>query len=502
MPWNLIYDVSDRTRHFTGHPLILMFRKLTFLSLLILGTEPLAAQEADSMMIGIHQAQSEFYSGYFKEDYKKGEASGPVPSKLIPTSSNLLSRKVLGWQPYWAASTSYLSYDYSTLSHIAYFSYEVDTATGGYTSIHGWNSTPLIDFAHIRGTKVLLTVTNFGTLSNSKLLSDSIRQKYLLNTIITLLKTRNGDGVNFDFESVSGSQRNNLVNFINRAVLLIKAELPEAEISMATPAVDWTGAWDLKKLSELCDYIIVMGYNYYWSGSSTAGPVAPLESETYNVTKSVDTYLNAGVSPEKLILGVPWYGYDWPVVSSSIRSKTTGTGTARTFSASSDLSDKYHKTFDQLTKVPWLSYYLSSSWRQIWFEDNESLLLKYNFAGSRNLGGIGIWALSYEGNYSDVWNTINNAFSGTSEANDSILNIYPNPVSGIAKIQFTIVTKTEVTLKICDMLGRETGVLFNGKPDAGQYIEDFNSALYRQGIYFCILQAGRTKCIKKILVVK
>ena len=479
-----------------------MLKKLSFLCVLILSSLSLASQESDSLRKGIHQTESEFYSAFFPKDYEQEEKAGSVPSKLITNRPQTLIRKVLGWHPYWAPSTTYLYYDYSALSHIAYFSYEVDTATGGYTSIHSWNSTPVIDYAHLRGTKVLLTVTNFGTSRNTELLTDTIKQKFLINNIISLLKSRNGDGVNFDLESISASQRNNLVSFIDRAVIMIKTALPEAEISLATPAVDWTGAWDFKKLSELCDYLIVMGYNYFWSGSSTAGPVAPLDREDYNVTRTVNTYLGAGVAPEKLFLGVPWYGYDWPVVSSVRKSNTTGTGTARTFSAAQKLSDNYFKTFDQVTKVPWVSYSVSSSWRQLWFDDNMSLSMKYNFAGSKNLAGIGIWALSYEGEYKDVWNTINHAFSETTAEENRIVRIYPNPVDGVAEIQFTIAGKAEATLKIYDMLGKEKIVLFDGKLEAGFYTEEFNSALYGQGIYLCVLRTGKKTSTRKIIVIK
>jgi spore germination protein YaaH len=479
-----------------------MFKKLTFLGFLFLSSLPLASQDSDSLRIGIHQAESEFYSTFFPKDYNHEEKAGPVPSKLFKSVPRTLIRKVLGWHPYWAGTSAYLSYDYSALSHIAYFSYEVDTATGGYTTISSWNSTPIIDYAHQRGTKVLLTVTNFGTSRNNELLTDTDKQKFLINTIITLLKSRNGDGVNFDLESVSVSRRNDLVSFIGMAVSLIKAELPDAEISLATPAVDWSGAWDLKKLSELCDYLIVMGYNYYWSGSSTAGPVAPLDGESYNVTKTVITYLNAGVAPEKLLLGVPWYGYDWPVVSSARKSTTTGTGTAKTFSAAQEIANTYIKTFDPSTKVPWVSYSASSTMRQLWFDDNVSLGLKYNFADSKNLGGIGIWALSYEGSDQEVWRAIDNAFSVELQDDNRIIKIYPNPVSTIAEIQFSIKEQTDVSLKIYDMPGKEIMVLYDGNLEAGFHTEIFNSVPLPAGIYLCVLTTGKKSSTSKIIVIK
>jgi len=472
---------------------------LLFLSLISLR---LKSQETDTLRKGIHQVESEYYSTLYGKDQPYDEKGTAFPSDLIISPSKALQKKVLGWHPYWASSSAHLSYNYNVLSHIAYFSYEVDTATGGYTTIRGWNSTPVIDFAHERGVKVLLTVTNFGTAKNTEILSDTVKQKLMLQTLITLLKDRNGDGVNFDLESVSFSQRSNLVNFIKMAVTMIKNEIPSAEISMATPAVDWNNSFNLAALSGLCDYLIVMGYNYYWSTSTTAGPVAPLSGETYTVVHTLDTYLNSGVVPEKLFLGIPWYGLDWPVTSEVRKAAATGKATSRTYSSSQQIADEHIKIFDQATKVPWVRYTASSVWRQMWFEDPQSLTLKYNLVNSMDLGGTGIWALSYEGTYKGVWETISNAYSGPLPEKSEIVKIWPNPVNGAAEIQFSLAVRANVTLKIYDMLGKERIVLVDEELEAGTYTEEFNSASFGQGVYFCALKTGKTTNTNKIVITK
>lgn len=477
-----------------------MLKKISLLIFLILINRSLKSQEPDSLRRGIHQVENEFYSSVGPSQLPYAEKETAIPSKLIFTGTRSLTRKALGWHPYWVSASAHLSYDYNALSHIAYFSYEVDTATGGFISIHDWNTTPLINYAHQKGTKVLLTVTNFGTSRNTKLLSDTVKQKLLLNTLISLLKARNGDGVNFDLESVGSSQRNNLVNFITRAVKMIKAELPDAEISMATPAVDWNGSWNFKTLSELCDYLIVMGYDYYWSGSTTAGPVAPLETENYNVSKTVNTYLSAGVNPEKLLLGVPWYGYDWPVLNNSRMASATGTATARIYTAAIQLVNTNGNIFDQLTKVPWVRYTSSSFWRQLWYDDTLSLSMKYNLVNLKNLGGIGIWALSYEGGSAEIWRNINKAFSPPDTVKKMGINVYPNPVYGISKIEFYLTSKEHVTLKIYDLLGKERVVLVNEELDTGYHSVEFNSAGWGQGLYLCVLQTNKTRSTCTIIV--
>ncbi len=479
-----------------------MQKKIAFLLLFFLINRSLYPQQPDILRKSIHQVENDYYNSLPQYRYPEAQKEAAIPSDLAFNITRNVTRKVLGWHPYWASSAAYLSYDYNYLSRIAYFSYEVDTANGGYTSIHDWNSTPIIDYAHQKGTKVLLTVTNFGTSKNTKLLSDTIRQKFLISTLISLLKLRKGDGVNFDLESVGSSQRSNLVKFINLAVKSIKAELPAAEISMATPAVDWNGSWDLKTLSELCDYLIVMGYDYYWSGSATAGPVAPLESENYNVTRTVDTYLSAGVDPQKLLLGVPWYGYDWPVVNNYRKASATGTATARIYTAARQQAKTSGYIFDQLTKVPWVKYTSSSTWRQLWYDDTLSLSLKYNLVSAKNLAGIGIWALSYEGGSGEIWRNIRNGFSPPDTLRSLAVNVYPNPVYGISKIDFYLDSRQHVTLKIFDVTGRERMVLVNRELDSGYQNVYFDSAGWGQGVYLCVLQTLKARSTRTIVIIK
>jgi len=226
------------------------------------------AQE-DTLHVGIHQRESQQFRSRGDSMLHLQTPFLGKPSPLILTKRLDLSRKVFGWHPYWASSSVYLSYDYNILTHLAYFSYETDTLTGGYKTINGWDQTPVIEHAHQRGVKVILTVTNFGTAANHAILRDTLKQIKMIQSITALLKSKNGDGVNFDFELVSLAHRTDLVSFIRRATKTIRAELPGAEISMATPAVDWNGSWDLPALAGLCDYLIVMGYDYYWSGSTT-----------------------------------------------------------------------------------------------------------------------------------------------------------------------------------------------------------------------------------------
>jgi spore germination protein YaaH len=157
-----------------------------------------ASAQNDIKQKSIHQMEYELH----RHDPVEQGAQGAAVAPFLPKSAGkaILAKKVYGWHPYWVSSSAYLSYDYNALSHIAYFGYEADSATGGYTTIRDWNTTPIIAYAHQRGVKVTLTVISFGYDANDKLLSDTVRQQRMINTLISLLKSRSGDGVNFDLE--------------------------------------------------------------------------------------------------------------------------------------------------------------------------------------------------------------------------------------------------------------------------------------------------------------
>ena len=482
--------------------------KHLLLIVLLFSTLFVHAQWDDSLHISIHQLQNLQFRSLGDSVLKQQQPFWSTPIPLLVTKKLELSRKVFGWHPYWASATAYQSYDYDVLTHLSYFSYETDTLTGGYKTINGWDQTPVIDWAHQRGVKVMLTVTNFGTTSNNALLKDTLRQNFMIQTLISLLKSRNGDGINFDLELVSLAHRSDLVAFIGRAVKRIRAALPDAEISMATPAVDWSGSWDLPALAGLCNYLIVMGYDYYYSGSTTAGPVAPLEGESYNITRTIDTYLQAGVPPNKLMLGTPWFGYNWPVVSSSRKAAATGKGVALTYMATVDLAANYGKTFDETTKVPWLSYKDGSNiYHQAWFDDAASYSYKYNLVNARNLAGIGIWALSYEKGDAAIWNGIKAAFSTTGiedspkrQKDDYRFSVFPNPVRATSTISFTLSKQQKVELTLTDITGRAIKSLLNKELPENNYSFTLDASQLHDGYYLLVLKINNILQTRKIVV--
>jgi len=337
----------------------------------------------------IHQLQVEEYRGFLPQRVCKRIQS-------ISKPLNRLKCEVFGFDPWWV-NDSYLHYD--LLTTIACFGVEA-REDGGIENSYNFPShwSCMIDYAHKAGVRVVLTLFSFDSWTIHKILTDS--KDSLIENLLSLTKSAGIEGVNIDFEGVLSTDRENLIGFMEDLTDRFHKELPGSYITICTPAVDWQDAFDYKSLAEVTDGLFIMGYDFHWMGSEIAGPVAPLRGwGRYNITWTIDTYLNE-VSPDKLILGCPYYGYDWPTQADTVKSKTKGRGTAKTYSQARVASQVYGRRWDEESETPW---YLYDNFHQCWWDDEESLKEKYRLGMERGLKGIGIWALGYDKDRPELW---------------------------------------------------------------------------------------------------
>ena len=357
------------------------------------------------------------------------------PADPIQARRDDPSKKVFGYHPYWQG-TKWQSYNYDLLTTIAYFSAETNS-TGDLTNLHGWPATDLINKAHANGVEVVLTVTLFDKSDIETLLSHNSYRDRLIKNLLYEVNRAGADGVNIDFESFPESQKNNLVSFVKNLRKSLRDSIPNAQVTLATPAVDWSNAWDFNALATESDGLFIMGYDYHWKGSTTTGPVAPLTGGSYNITNTVNTYLSVtNNNYDKLILGNPYYGYEWPSNSGDKGASTTNDGTAVIFSTAESKALSYGKLWDSDSQTPWYRYQ-NPSWFQTWYDDSLSLSNKYDFVISKKLGGVGIWALGYDEGYDELWNALNEKMGAKSAPLTPINFNVVNVGKGLASIEFS-----------------------------------------------------------------
>jgi spore germination protein YaaH len=171
-----------------------------------------------------------------------------------------------------------------------------------------------------------------------------------------------------------------------------------------------------KSLAQSADAIFIMAYDFHRPTSANAGPVSPLAGSytttRLNLTKSLEGYLQV-VPASKIVLGLPFYGYDWlvedaePMSARVDGSDETGFSGSKTYAEITNflVKKQIKPLWDKVSETPYFNYIDEETGvlRQVWYDDVKSLKLKANLATQKDLLGVGVWALGFEGGYTDIW---------------------------------------------------------------------------------------------------
>jgi len=312
-----------------------------------------------------------------------------------------LAYERLGFYPYWIG-TAPADLPYAYLSTIAFFSVEINQY-GNVTATHGWPDGDLVDTAHAHGVRVVLTITNFSASQQQTLLASATYRAAAVNHIVQQVDAGGADGVNIDFEGLPVSAKANFVTFITELRAGLQTIIDNPHLTVCTPAIDWSGAYDYDKIAAHANYLFIMAYDYFYSGGNP-GPVSPLYAGGIwpawaGIDYTLDDY-ETYISPYalgKVLLGLPLYGFDWPSTSSAVPGTATGDGVAVIMHEALDMvqSGQYGaRHFDVDSQTPYLIYN-GGGWHQLWYTDYRGLLQRIRYGQTRDVGGWGFWALGY-----------------------------------------------------------------------------------------------------------
>ena len=360
----------------------------------------------------IHQEQLEYYNQLGNSTADFYETSIKHSEKSFTRSGCNLNKVVYGWHPYWVGSVFH-NYDWNLLSHFSFFSYEVNPIDGEPTTTHGWSTSAAVDSALASGnTKVTLTVTLFS--DHATFFSSTTSQQTLISNLINLVQSRGAHGVNIDIEGLPSAYKIDFSYFMVNLANQMHAAIPGSEVSTVLYAVDWSNVFDFSLMEPAVDHYIVMGYAYYYQGSSNTGPCDPLyhfgSNYNYSLSRSITYYLDKGCPADKLIMGLPYYGYQWPTSSLNVPSSTTGSGTAKTYKqVKNNVSGFYSSANHQYDQDSYTDIYTfnDNGFQQCFITKENAFRKRLEHIERSGIGGIGIWALGYDDGYNDFWDGIN-----------------------------------------------------------------------------------------------
>lgn len=332
----------------------------------------------------------------------RGALSVPAASPRVnpppgPEPGDRPDVTVYGYLAYWADDLDTVRWDH--LTHVALFTAHAEP-DGRLTDTSKWGDVgAALTRAREHDVHVHLTVANFDTGELRTLLGSETARNALIEALATAVEETGADGVNVDFEGMPAGRRAEMVTFTRD----LAARVPE--VVLATPAVDWSDAWAYGELTDHAD-LFIMGYGYHWSGSTYAGPVDPLFGgdpwAAYSLDWTLDDYVANGADPERVILGLPLYGYSWTTATDGVPAAAEGRGEVVFYAEGTELIATHGRREDPVSRTPWI-------WdgsRQAWFSDAESVGVRAEHTVASGMGGIGFWALNYEGGDDALWEAV------------------------------------------------------------------------------------------------
>ncbi len=392
-----------------------MKNKLLLILLLVCFNQFLSAQNKYGMLetgeFSVHKFFDDLYRERIIDNHFNGEEQNLEFGRTSETGSVQLRYKVFGYFPYWFLSRwNTISYDLLYL--IAFHSAEIDSL-GNIVNDHGWLTssyvTNFINAAKSKNVKIVLSATLFSGSAITYFLNNNQSRVNFIRNIIQLIKARNVNGVDINFEGIQSGQRDNLTSFMRQLRDSLKANDPTYILTCAPTDFDYRqGDWDLAQITQICDLTFLQCYGYAYSTGSQAGPVGRLQGwSSTNASSFVNSALSSGAIASKTIYGMPHYGFDWPTNSPNKKASTIGAGSVLYYPDAKQNVIEYSRLWDVESLNAWYRYQtVDGTWHQAWYEDPESAFYKYQFIKSKNLAGVGIWALGMDNTNKDIWNVL------------------------------------------------------------------------------------------------
>lgn len=257
--------------------------------------------------------------------------------------------------------------------------------------------------------------------------SDPEERKAWIDRLISNLRSSFFDGVTFDFEdpldktpgSPTAEKMQQYVDLVRESTAALHEAIPGSQISVC---VAWSPDnidgrnYDYQALAAASDLFYVMVYD---TQSQIFGRcVAAANSPLSVAQRGLSRYLQLGIAPEKLIMGTPWYGYQYPCLNSGPSDDvceiplkpfrgvncSDAAGSEMPFMHIMNLFDRnvcppgIHGNcsvtttllWDESTQSPYFNFMVNGTklW-QVWFDDAVSSAIKYSEAKRMGLRGIG-----------------------------------------------------------------------------------------------------------------
>ena len=254
----------------------------------------------------------------------------------------------------------------------------------------------MVENARAAGVRPVLTLTPLGADGrfNNNLVSVLVNnldtQQRLIWELGHTMLDKGFGGLDIDFEYVLAEDRVSFAQFVGRvrAVMNIFGYPVTVALAPKTSA-DQKGLLyegiDYRLLGEAANRVMLMTYEWGYS----QGP--PMAVAPLNMVRRVVDYAVTEIAPEKISLGIPNYGYDWPLPYERGVTRAKTIHSLEAVQIAIDHGADIH--FDAKAASPYFHYWQYGIRHEVWFEDVRSLRAKFGLIKEYGLSGAGYWQL-------------------------------------------------------------------------------------------------------------
>ena len=258
-----------------------------------------------------------------------------------------------------------------------------------------------VDTAHSNHMEVWPLVDNFSeNIDFATVMNSTSARNKIENQLIAAAIEYSFDGINVDFENISEDAADGYIQFMRELSVMCRKNGIVLSVDVPVP-MDFTAHYNRKALGEVCDYVMIMGYDEHYAGSEEAGSVASLSFEEEGIQNTLQE-----VSAEKVVSGIPFYTRLWCTTTNEDGTTTVTSEAMGMNQAQQTLeNNQVEASWDETTGQNYAQFNgESGELYQIWLEDTESLTRKLELIKNYDLGGAAEWKLGLEDD--SVWDLI------------------------------------------------------------------------------------------------
>lgn len=345
------------------------------------------------------------YIGYIKNDrLVKERTETRISDFVAPEYTNI--QKDYKINLVWHQTTS-MDANYNIIYDIANVK-KVNTISPTWFSIASNDGTldslalaDYVDTAHSNHMEVWPLVDNFSeNIDFTAVMNSTSARNKIENQLIAAAIEYSFDGINVDFENISEDAADGYIQFMRELSVMCRKKGIVLSVDVPVP-MDFTAHYNRKALGEVCDYLMIMGYDEHYDGSEEAGTVASLSFEEEGIQNTLQE-----VAAEKVVSGIPFYTRLWCTTTNEDGTTTVTSEAMGMNQAQQTLeNNQVEASWDETTGQNYAQFNgESGELYQIWLEDTESLTRKLELIKNYDLGGVAEWKLGLEDD--SVWDLI------------------------------------------------------------------------------------------------